>query len=201
MYRRSQPWVADHPLAPKSVVRDMWERAMTFADYVQHYGLARSEGTLLRYLSSGYKALVQTVPESAKTDELYDLTEWLGELVRQVDSSLLDEWEALAHPEVLVDEIPTTVDHTPPPVTANDRAFRVLVRNELFRRVELAATRRVAALGELDGEHGWERGAVGRGARRVLLGARDDRHRRCRSQRGALRGGCHRPPLDGAPGA
>jgi superfamily II RNA helicase len=155
MYRETQPWVADHPLAPKSVVRDMWERAMTFADYVQHYGLARAEGTLLRYLSGAYKALVQTVPESAKTDDLYDLTEWLGELVRQVDSSLLDEWEALAHPEVLVDEIPTTVDHAPPPVTANDRAFRVLVRNELFRRVELAAARRVDALGELDGDHGW----------------------------------------------
>jgi hypothetical protein len=133
----------------------MWERAMTFADYVQHYGLARSEGTLLRYLSGAYKALVQTVPEAVKTDELYDLTEWLGELVRQVDSSLLDEWEALAHPEVLVDEIPTTVDHAPPPVTSNDRAFRVLVRNELFRRIELAAARRVGALGELDGEHGW----------------------------------------------
>src|SRR5690606_11902145 len=67
MYRRGQPWVADHELSPKSIVRDMWEQAMTFGDYVAHYGLARSEGTLLRYLSSAYKALVQTVPESAKT--------------------------------------------------------------------------------------------------------------------------------------
>ena len=156
MYRQSQPWVADHPLAPKSVVRDLWERAMTFADYVQHYGLARAEGTLLRYLSGAYKALVQTVPETAKTDDLYDLTEWLGELVRQVDSSLLDEWEALAHPDLLIDPPPEApVDHAPPPVTSNDRAFRVLVRNELFRRVELAAARRIDALGELDGGSGW----------------------------------------------
>ena len=156
MYRESQPWVADHPLAPKSVVRDLWERAMTFADYVQHYGLARAEGTLLRYLSGAYKALVQTVPEAAKTDDLYDLTEWLGELVRQVDSSLLDEWEALAHPEQLLEPMPEApVDHAPPPVTSNDRAFRVLVRNELFRRVELAAARRVGTLGELDGDQGW----------------------------------------------
>jgi superfamily II RNA helicase len=157
MYRQSQPWVADHPLAPKSVVRDMWERAMTFADYVQHYGLTRSEGTLLRYLSGAYKALVQTVPESAKTDAIYDLTEWLGELVRQVDSSLLDEWEALAHPDQLPDALPTEADHAPPPVTGNLRAFRVLVRNELFRRVELAAARRADALGELDGDDGWDR--------------------------------------------
>ncbi len=157
MYRRSQPWVADHPLAPKSVVRDLWERAMTFADYVQHYGLARSEGTLLRYLSSAYKALVQTVPEAAKTDSLVELTEWLGEMVRQVDSSLLDEWEALAHPDARIEAEPLELpaDHAPPPVTANARAFRVLVRNELFRRVELAAARRFEALGELDGDTGW----------------------------------------------
>jgi superfamily II RNA helicase len=157
MYRQSQPWVADHPLAPKSVVRDLWERAMTFADYVQHYGLARSEGTLLRYLSSAYKALVQTVPEAVKTDDLVELTEWLGEMVRQVDSSLLDEWEALAHPDARIEaaRVDAPVDHAPPPVTANVRAFRVLVRNELFRRVELAAARRFDALGELDGDAGW----------------------------------------------
>jgi len=157
MYRQTQPWVDDHPLAPKSVVRDLWERAMTFADFVQHYGLARAEGTLLRYLSNAYKTLLQTVPEAAKTDELYDLTEWLGELVRQVDSSLLDEWEALAHPELLVPEAVAPLDVPPPPLTANLRAFRVLIRNELFRRVELAAHRRVGPLGELDGGDGWPR--------------------------------------------
>ena len=160
IYARSQPWVADHPLRPKSVVRDLWERAMTFADYVRHYDIARSEGLLLRYLSDSYKALVQTVPEAIKTDPLLDLTEWLGELVRQVDSSLLDEWEALAHPDAPADpdEIAAVAGRKPaeaPPVTANVRAFRVLVRNELFRRVELAARRRTEALGELDGGSGW----------------------------------------------
>jgi superfamily II RNA helicase len=157
LYRQTQPWVDDHPLAPKSVVRDMWERAMTFADFVQHYGLTRAEGTLLRYLSNAYKTLLQTVPEAAKTEGLYDITEWLGELVRQVDSSLLDEWEALAHPELLVPEAVAPLEHTPPPVTANLRAFRVLIRNELFRRVELAAHRRVADLDELDAADGWSR--------------------------------------------
>ncbi len=155
IYRQTQPWVDDHPLLPKSVVRDMWERAMTFADYVQHYDLARSEGIVLRYLSSAFKALNQTVPEEAKTDDLYDITEWLGELVRQVDSSLLDEWEALAHPDVV--PVLPALDAAPPPVTANVRAFRILVRNELFHRVELAAMRRVDALGELDGATGWTR--------------------------------------------
>jgi superfamily II RNA helicase len=156
MYASSQPWVADHPLSPKSIVRDLWEQAMTFADFVQHYGLTRAEGTLLRYLSNAYKALVQTVPEAAKTDDLYDITEWLGELVRQVDSSLLDEWEALAHPDEHLEEVVTELEHTPPPVTANRRAFRILVRNELFRRVELAAHRRVTQLAELDADAGWD---------------------------------------------
>ncbi|GGM60172.1 DEAD/DEAH box helicase [Longimycelium tulufanense] len=153
-YRRGHPWVADHQLAPKSVARDMYERAMTFTEYVGYYGLARSEGLVLRYLADAYKALRQTVPEDARTEELADLTEWLGEVVRQVDSSLLDEWERLRNP---TDEPETAaVDQTPPAVTANKRAFRVLVRNALFRRVELAALRRYEELGVLDGDCGWD---------------------------------------------
>ena len=103
-YRLVHPWAADHNIEPKSVARDLFERSMSFGDYVAHYGIARSEGLLLRYLSDAYKGLVQTVPEDSKTEDLEDLTEWLGELVRQVDSSLLDEWERLRHPEDLVVE-------------------------------------------------------------------------------------------------
>ena len=106
-----------------------------------------------------YKGLVQIVPEDDKTDELIDLTEWLGELVRQVDSSLLDEWDRLRSPDdlellVAVPERPP-LDDQPPPITANRRAFRVMVRNACFRRVELVATRNWTTLGELDGEAGW----------------------------------------------
>jgi superfamily II RNA helicase len=155
-YRRGHPWVADYELASKSVARDMYERAMTFTDYVNYYGLARSEGLVLRYLASAYKALHQTVPAEAKTEELYDLVEWLGELVRQVDSSLLDEWEALQHPSDVDTVAASELVERVPPVTANRRAFRVLVRNALFRRVELAARRRYDELGELDAASGWD---------------------------------------------
>src|SRR5215472_12119908 len=99
IYRRGHPWVGDYEVSPKAVVRDMFERAMTFAEYVHFYGLSRSEGLVLRYLADAYKALRQTVPDEAKTEELSDLIEWLGELVRQVDSSLIDEWERLTHPD------------------------------------------------------------------------------------------------------
>jgi hypothetical protein len=152
MYRRGHPWVADHELSPKSVVRDMYERAMTFTEYIGFYGLSRGEGLVLRYLAGAYKALRQTVPEEARTEELTDLIEWLGELVRQTDSSLIDEWERLRSP---VGEQAAPLDERPPPVTGNRRAFRVLVRNALFRRVELAALERYEELGELDGETGW----------------------------------------------
>ena len=149
-YRARHPWVADHNVRPKSVARDLYERAMTFPQYVDHYGLARSEGLLLRYLGDAYKALVQNVPEDAKTEEVYDLTEWLGEVVRQVDSSLLDEWDQLrsgVEPEAVEVRLP----EAPPRLTANERAFRVMVRNELFSLVELAARGADGALAEATG--------------------------------------------------
>jgi hypothetical protein len=155
IYRQGHPWVADYELAPKSVARDMFERAMTFTEYIAWCGLARSEGLLLRYLADAYKALRQSVPDEAKTEELTDLIEWLGEMVRQVDSSLLDEWERLANPEAAEAITADQLDERPPAVTGNLRAFRVLVRNALFRRVELAALQRWDELGELDDEAGW----------------------------------------------
>jgi superfamily II RNA helicase len=156
VYRKSHPWVGDHPLSPKSVVRDMYERAMTFSEFVSYYELARTEGIVLRYLAGAYKALEHTVPDDLKSEDFQDLTAWLGELVRQVDSSLLDEWEQLANPEVETAEEAAERADQVKPVTANARAFRVLVRNALFRRVELAALEKYDQLGELDAEGGWD---------------------------------------------
>ena len=94
-FARHHPWVGHLRPSPKSVVRDMVEHADTFNQYVSRYGLKRSEGLVLRYLTDCYKALVQTVPSAAVDDRLAEVIEWLGELVREVDSSLLDEWERL----------------------------------------------------------------------------------------------------------
>ncbi|MEV1046386.1 DUF3516 domain-containing protein [Streptomyces sp. NPDC049916] len=161
VYRRSHPWVSDHPVSPKSVIRDMFERAMTFTEFTSHYELARTEGIVLRYLASAYKALEHTVPDDLKSEDLLDLISWLGEMVRQVDSSLLDEWEQLANPEVETAEEAQEKADEVKPVTANARAFRVLVRNAMFRRVELAALDRAGDLGELDGDAGWDEDAWG----------------------------------------
>jgi hypothetical protein len=154
VYLQTNPWAADGRLSPKSVVREIWERAMTFREYVSVYGLVRSEGAVLRYLSDAFKALRSGVPAAARTEELTDIVEWLGELVRQVDSSLLDEWEELTSPDQPL-TAPVTVPARPRPLTGNERAFTAMVRNALFRRVELFARQRWDALGELDSGSGW----------------------------------------------
>jgi hypothetical protein len=111
---------------------------------------------LLRYLSDGYRALSTSVPDSARTEGFDDITEWLGALVRQVDSSLLDEWEALAAGAAADVATVRPQSHEPESLTANVRAFTVLVRNAMFRRVELAALRRFDELGAMDEEAGWD---------------------------------------------
>lgn len=161
LYRKSHPWVGDHPLSPKSVIRDMYERAMTFTEFTSHYELARTEGIVLRYLASAFKALDHTVPDDLKSEDFEDIIAWLGEMVRQVDSSLLDEWEQLANPEEETAEQAQERADQVRPVTANARAFRVLVRNAMFRRVELAALDKVEELGELDADSGWDADAWG----------------------------------------
>jgi superfamily II RNA helicase len=153
-FASTQPWIRDVELRPKSVVRDLYEKAMTFTEYVSHYKLTRSEGLLLRYLSDADRAIRQTVPDEAKTDELRDIIEWLRELVRQVDSSLQDEWEQLSSPGADASDAPV-LPPRPPDVTTNRRAFLVLVRNELFRRVQLAALQRDDDLEALDPDAGW----------------------------------------------
>jgi superfamily II RNA helicase len=155
VYRETHPWVRESDLSPKSVVRDMYEWGRTFTEFVSYYGLARSEGLVLRYLSNTYRALRRTVPEEAKTDELDDIIEWLGETVRQTDSSLLDEWEALTDPDS-VERASAAIaagEGPPPPrpITANVRTFTVMVRNAMFQKVQLAARDRYGDLAELEG--------------------------------------------------
>ena len=176
MYRQSNPWVAEYELSPKSVVRDMVENAMTFSDLISRYELGRSEGVVLRYLTDAYRALRQVVPEEHRTPEVEEVVDWLGGLVRAVDSSLLDEWEALGRAQaghadeaagILATDRPEA-DGTAGverafgadadgrvPLTRNLHAFRVAVRREMFRRIELMARDDVEGLGRLDAPSGW----------------------------------------------
>ena len=143
VFRSHHPWVGTENVKPKAVARELYETGFDFRQYIEHHGLKRSEGTVLRYLSEAYKALAQTVPEDHRTEAVRDLEAWLGETVRQVDSSLIDEWEKLRNPEEepAVSDEPARLDR--PDVTHNARAFRIMVRNEVFRWVQLLSRRRL----------------------------------------------------------
>lgn len=161
IYRERHPWLPEDALGPKSVVREMYEQGMSFTDFVSRYQLARSEGLVLRYLTDAYRTLRQTVPESHRTPELEELQEWLGETIRQTDSSLLDEWEALTDPEAaLARRSGELAHHEPPPpprpLSKQERAFTVMLRNAMWRRIELVAR------DDLDGLMALERAAADR---------------------------------------
>ena len=153
-FAETNAWVKEFQIAPKSVVRDMLENAMTFSDLVATYGLARSEGVILRYLTDAWRTLRQSVPDEYYTDELADVVEWLGELIRQVDSSLVDEWAQMAgednpiSQEDLDRELAFGVED-PTALTANRRAFTIMVRNYFFRLVQLFALEKEDRLAEL----------------------------------------------------
>lgn len=143
IYRESHPWLPEDALGPKSIVREMYEQGMSFTDFVARYQLARSEGLVLRYLTDAYRTLRQTVPDLHRTPELEGLIEWLGETVRQTDSSLLDEWESLTDPDAVHRHALELAESRPPanprPISQQERAFAVMIRNAMFRRVQLVA--------------------------------------------------------------
>ena len=128
---RHHPWSLGHRIYPKSVARDMYEQGLSFNGYVREYGLERAEGVLLRYLSETYRALVRTVPDQAKTEEVLDLIAWLGAELEQADASLLEEWRRLADPEAALGADVEKPEEEPD-ITRDARAFLVLVRNALW---------------------------------------------------------------------
>lgn len=148
------PWARDFTISPKSVVRDMIEKAMTFSDLIATYGLGRSEGVVLRYLTDAWRTLEHSVPEPYRTEELSDILVWLGELIRQVDSSLIDEWVMMGDPDAPLSEEQVRehaygVEDTNA-LSGNPRALKRMVRNHFFRHVELFAFEKERELAELD---------------------------------------------------
>jgi superfamily II RNA helicase len=154
-YRSGHPWVSQFSPSPKSVVREMIERALTFTELCSKYQLARSEGAVLRYLSDAYRTLRHTVPEAAVTDELDDYIVWLGALIRYVDSSLVDEWDQMTSPDPVKahEEAPELTRSVS--IVTDRRAFAVLVRNAMFRRVQLVAAEEYDQLDAMDPEVDW----------------------------------------------
>lgn len=137
-FAAAHPWVGQDNIRPKSIAREMFENFLSFHDYIKEYGLERVEGLLLRYLSETYKVLVQTVPDTARTDEIDEIIDYLGSMLKTVDSSLLEEWEKLRDPTFVK---PTSDrDDRVALQEANQKlkkARLIAIRNEVFRVIRL----------------------------------------------------------------
>ena len=143
-FAAAHPWINQENVRPKSIAREMFERYRSFSDYVKDYGLERSEGLLLRHLSQVWKVLSQTVPENAKTAEVVEMEDYFRELIRGIDSSLLEEWERLKNPDFVA---ATTSDTDKPArpasfdITRDAPTFRRLVRTAIFGFLQDIAAR------------------------------------------------------------
>ncbi len=137
-FTERHPWVGQENIRPKSIAREMFEEFRSFADYIKIYELQRAEGLLLRHLSGVHKVLAQTVPDSAKNDTIREMETYLGALLRQVDSSLLEEWERMNDPNYRppsADEAevrPAGWEEAAKDITRNADAFTALVRTFIF---------------------------------------------------------------------
>ncbi len=130
------PWVGQDNIRPKSIAREMFESFRTFSDYIRDYELQRSEGLLLRHLSRVHKTLTQGVPDAAKNEAVREMEIYLGTMIQQVDSSLLDEWEKMRDPSYQRKETkevrPPGAEEADQDITRDAKAFTALVRNRIF---------------------------------------------------------------------
>ncbi len=157
------PWVGEENIRPKSIAREMFEGYRSFSEYVQEYDLERSEGLLLRHLHSVYKVLKQTVPDGVKTDAVIEMELFVRDLVRRVDSSLLEEWERMRDPDyrpmAAEGPEPRPRPEEPPDVTRDPRAFTAAIRTRVFSFLRAwsigqdeAALEAIDSPGDPDGE-------------------------------------------------
>ena len=135
-FANRHPWVGEENIRPKSIAREMFETFRSFSDYVQEYELERVEGLLLRHLASVYKVLRQTVPDASKTDAVVEMELYLRDMLRQVDSSLLDEWEKMRDPSYLAAD--GEAELRPPgeaeafDITRDPKTFTAAIRTRVF---------------------------------------------------------------------
>ncbi len=128
----ARPWLAEQNIRPKSVLREMYEQYTTFNDYVRSLKIQKAEGVLLRYLSNGFKTLVQSVPDAFKTEEVHDVIAFYRTMLGRVDASLLQEWERMLNGGGDADD---PADDLPPDITRDMKSFRARVRAEIHALV------------------------------------------------------------------
>jgi superfamily II RNA helicase len=155
-FARNHPWVGQENIRPKSIARELYENLGTFSEYIRDYGLQRSEGLLLRYLSETYRTLLQSVPAQAKNEEIETIELYLGNLVRGVDASLIEEWEKLRGGEerlaapassTAAGQTLETAERTLWDVgSRGEKLLKLALRNEVFQVVRLIARRDIESI-------------------------------------------------------
>ncbi len=162
-FAAKHPWVGHDNVRPKSIARELYEQCATFNDYIKDYGLQRSEGVLLRYLSDAYKTLVQNVPENLRTEQLEDIAAYLLATLKRTDSSLLEEWEAMRYGRELGLVLPASEERPRPKkdLAKDLKGLQARVRAELHQVVRLLAKKSYAdVLEALPEGHGWTEAAL-----------------------------------------
>ncbi len=156
-FAAKHPWIGQENIRPKSIVREMFESYWSFSDYIKRYELQRAEGVLLRHVTAVYKVLRQTLPDAAKTEPVQEMESYLKAMIRQVDSSLLDEWERLkdpakAAPATAVPEVrPPGAEEADKDCTRDEKKFLATIRSRVFAFVRaLADDDFAAALASVD---------------------------------------------------
>ena len=145
-WSEKHPWVGNENIRPKSIAREMFEQFRSFGDYIKLYDLQRAEGLLLRHLNSVYKVLAQTVPAAAKTEAVRDMETYLFEMLRQVDSSLLDEWQRMRNPEFqpaapAAELRPPGAEEAAADITRDAAGFTASIRARIFAFLRAVANR------------------------------------------------------------
>jgi superfamily II RNA helicase len=157
------PWVGQENIRPKSIVREMFEQFRSFSDYIKDYELHRAEGVLLRHINSVFKVLIQTVPDSAKNETLREMEEYLRLMIRQTDSSLMEEWERMRDPNYIAaaeqkEVRPPGAEEAARDVTRDTKAFTAAIRTRIFTFLRSVVNdeleQALAQLGSLDAPDG-----------------------------------------------
>ncbi len=133
----NNPWAKEASVRPKSIAREMFEDYSSFEDYIKTYGLEKSEAVLLRHLSEVYKILSQTVPPAHKTGELEEAESHFESMLRQVDSSIIDEWEKLRNPDHTDGDTKPSPERQPIPYTRNKPALIKATRAAVLDFIKL----------------------------------------------------------------
>jgi hypothetical protein len=150
-FAKAHPWVGAENIRPKSVAREMFETFQTFHEYVRDYDLERVEGLLLRYLTEVYKVLLQTVPDQAKTEPVLEVIEYFRTILKDIDSSLLEEWARLKNPELADTRAAEqdARDEIERVKSARKKQLQIEIRNQVFRGIRFLITSQFAEASEI----------------------------------------------------